>query len=103
MTSQGKTASFLQIKDTIKSTDCNSFTFRVELFFLPELFNLPVLGISNWASIQTFSILRQNIDIFPSSSYHCVVKPQVFESAVCRLFQRFSNQLRNFLMQQQQR
>ena len=28
---------------------------RVELFFfLPELFNLPVLGISNWASIQTF-------------------------------------------------
>ena len=23
-------------------------------FFLPELFNLPVLGILNWASIQTF-------------------------------------------------
>ena len=27
---------------------------RVGLFFLPELFNLPVLDISNWASIQTF-------------------------------------------------
>jgi len=43
-------------KDTIKIDGLQQLHLPgVELFFfLPELFNLPVLGISNWASIQTF-------------------------------------------------
>ena len=43
-------------KDTIKITRLQQLHLPGWScsFFLPELFNLPVLGISNWASIQTF-------------------------------------------------